>query len=274
MIVHPFLGTLGFDELEIMRDDGKVLHARGKELLIKSVMVAMKDMKTRGSAEQAHGGPSTTAATATLSRLQLIALRRQSGSAPSSSASSEQSLKQRATVVVDAFLNRKVDPVLLLERQLDRTNNNGSGIDWDKVKSNDLLYISSVFDSLEWWKEEGNSVYYHIFVAILGILGLPSTNAHQERTFSTCTWFDDALRQRLKEGRFEMAVLLAVNNAFLEDGSMPSDEEMKAIVEKVVKIYDDDSLLRVDLVELGLDANADDFLEASDSDADDQDLQR
>ena len=68
----------------------------------------------------------------------------------------------------------------------------------------------------------------------------------QERTFSTCTWFDDALRQRLKEGRFEMAVLLAVNNAFLEDGSIPSEEEMKKIVEKVVRIYDNDSLHRED----------------------------
>ena len=29
-----------------------------------------------------------------------------------------------------------------------------------------------------------------------------------------------------------MAVLLAVNNAFLEDGSIPSEEEMKKIVEK------------------------------------------
>ena len=67
-----------------------------------------------------------------------------------------------------------------------------------------------------------------------------------------------------------MAVLLAVNNAFLEDGSMPSEEEMKKIVKKVVRIYDNDSLHREDLVELGLDADADDFLEASDSDADDE----
>ena len=67
-----------------------------------------------------------------------------------------------------------------------------------------------------------------------------------------------------------MAVLLAVNNAFLEDGSIPSEEEMKKIVEKVVRIYDNDSLRRKDLVELGLDADADDFLEASDSDADDE----
>ena len=67
-----------------------------------------------------------------------------------------------------------------------------------------------------------------------------------------------------------MAVLLAVNNAFLEDGSIPSEEEMKKIVEKVVRIYDNDSLHREDLMELGLDADADDFLEASDSDADDE----
>ena len=270
MTVHPFLGTIGFDELEIMRRDGKDLRARGKELLLESVMAAMKNMKTRGSANQAHGGVSTTAATASMSKLQLLSLRRKSGSTSSPSASGGPSLEQRASVVVDAFMSRKVDPILLLQRQLSRTNKGDSGIDWDRVESKDLLYISSIFDSLEWWKEEGKILYYEIFVAILGILGLPSTNAHQERTFSTCTWFDDALRQSLKEGRFEMAVLLAVNNAFLEDGSIPSEEEMKKIVEKVVRIYDNDSLRRKDLVELGLDADADDFLEASDSDADDE----
>ena len=37
-----------------------------------------------------------------------------------------------------------------------------------------------------------------------------------------------------------------------------------------MRIYDNDSLRRKDLVELGLDADADDFLEASDSDADDE----
>ncbi len=40
---------------------------------------------------------------------------------------------------------------------------------------------------------------------------LPAANAFLERMFSTATWFDDLLRQNLGHDRFEMGVLLGVN---------------------------------------------------------------
>ena len=62
----------------------------------------------------------------------------------------------------------------------------------------------------------------------------------QERTFSTCTFFDDPLRQSLKDARFEMAVLLAVNEELLS-GEVTSEDEAKKIVEKVVAKFADDA---------------------------------
>ena len=45
----------------------------------------------------------------------------------------------------------------------------------------------------------------------------------------------------MKNGRFEMSILSAVNKAFLDDGNAPYDGEMKEIAEKVVSIYEEDS---------------------------------
>ena len=42
-------------------------------------------------------------------------------------------------------------------------------------------------------------------------MALPAANAFLERMFSTVTWFDDPLRQSLGHDRFEMGVLLGVN---------------------------------------------------------------
>ena len=51
--------------------------------------------------------------------------------------------------------------------------------------------------------------------------------------FSACTWFDDPLRQRLKDDCFEKAVLVAVNECLIS-GVSATKERVKAIVEKVV----------------------------------------
>ena len=42
-------------------------------------------------------------------------------------------------------------------------------------------------------------------------MALPAANAFLERMFSTATWFDDPLRKNLGHDRFEMGVLLGVN---------------------------------------------------------------
>ena len=78
-------------------------------------------------------------------------------------------------------------------------------IDWEKVYAFNLLYISSQFDVMEWWKSDGKKKYPLIALVALVILALPPSNAFLERIFGTCTWFDHHLRQRLKFSRYEMA---------------------------------------------------------------------
>ena len=110
--------------------------------------------------------------------------------------------------------------------------------DWQRVDVEDVLYISSKFDSLEWWNKVGRVSHKKVFYVAPIIIALPTHNGFQERTFSICTWFDSPVRQRLKGSRFEMAVLLAVNEGLLS-GDSPSEDQAKEIVtiaiQKVVK---------------------------------------
>ena len=70
-------------------------------------------------------------------------------------------------------------------------------VDWEKVNEVDVLYISSIFDSLEWWKAQGARNFPEIFRVALPISALPASNAFLERIFSACTYFVDPLRQSL-----------------------------------------------------------------------------
>ena len=88
--------------------------------------------------------------------------------------------------------------------------NNCDDIDWEKVKAKETLYISSLFDLCEWWKNVGRKIHPMIYPVLPSIIALPPSNAFLEHIFSACTWFDDPLRQRLKDKHFEMAVLIAV----------------------------------------------------------------
>ena len=65
------------------------------------------------------------------------------------------------------------------------------------------------------------------------IIALPPSNAFLERIFSACSWCDDPLLQRLKDDRFEKAVLIAVNESLIS-GVSTTKEKVKGIVETVV----------------------------------------
>lgn len=174
-----------------------------------------------------------------------------------------------AEEVVDSWFNMTVEPVTLLKEQYARKNAmidpdkvdwTKVGIDWDRVKANDTIYISSKFDLLEWWKNVGassTSQYRLIFPVVLIVTAVPASNGSQERTFSICTIFDDHLRQRLKPKRFEMAVLLAVNHAFLRS-KIPTEEECKDIVKKVISTFSTDPEFDPEK-DLGLDPEAENF---------------
>ena len=115
------------------------------------------------------------------------------------------------------------------------------GIDWTRVKKSEVLYISSIFDISEWWITVGHRDNHLVYLVVPSIVALLPSNSFQEPIFSACTWFDNPLRQRQKDGQFEMAVLLAVNEALLSC-KIPSEEEAREIVERVIVTFSSSSL--------------------------------
>jgi hypothetical protein len=95
------------------------------------------------------------------------------------------------------------------------------------------LYISKHFDLAKWWASEGNKKHVLLLCAVPAILSLPASNGHQECTFSTCTHFNDNLRQRLSAEKFEQLILLAANK---ENTSIkiPTEKEAQAIIEEAI----------------------------------------
>ena len=102
-------------------------------------------------------------------------------------------------------------------------NGKKNGIDFNKIKEHDIIYISKFFDVLEWWKIK-ESLYPELAVGACIVLGKPTHNAFQERVFSRGTYTDTKLRKQLKEESFEMSVLNAVNSSTIESNSIMIDE--------------------------------------------------
>eukprot|EP00956_Cyclotella_meneghiniana_P031764 scaffold84530_cov61-Cyclotella_meneghiniana.AAC.3 len=73
-------------------------------------------------------------------------------------------------------------------------------------------------------------------IAVPSILSIPAANDYQERIFSICQWMDVQRRGKAKDSRFEMSVLIAVNEVLLKS-EVSSDEEAQAIVEKVSEMF-------------------------------------
>lgn len=68
-------------------------------------------------------------------------------------------------------------------------------------------YIYKYFDVTRWWSEDGCRKFPYLALAASIVLGKPSHNGFQERVFSRGTYFDSALKQRMKEENFEKSVL-------------------------------------------------------------------
>ena len=83
---------------------------------------------------------------------------------------------------------------------------------------------------VEEWRPEVTSI--SIFIAVLPVIALPPSNAFVECIFSACTWFDDPLHQRLRPKRFKMAIFLDVNEILLLSEEIPTEDEVKQVVEK------------------------------------------
>jgi hypothetical protein len=93
----------------------------------------------------------------------------------------------------------------------------------------------------EWWASEGSKKHVLLSYAVPAILSLPASNGHQERTFSTCTHFNDNLRQRLSAEKFEQSILLAANKENISI-KIPTEEEAKTIIEEaIIKVTSNES---------------------------------
>lgn len=80
------------------------------------------------------------------------------------------------------------------------------------VTTKDPIYVGSLFNVLKWWKEEGQMRFPKIALAAMIILGKPYHNGFQERVFSTGTWTDGKLKQRLTSRNLELSVLDKINS--------------------------------------------------------------
>ena len=112
---------------------------------------------------------------------------------------------------------KAMDVVAKLNKQVQQLSSNKDNIEWEKVDRRDLLHISSVFDLSEWWHVVGHKAHVIVFHAVPLIISILSSNAHQECVFSACTYFDNTLLQNLKDERYEVKVLMAVNEHFMDD---------------------------------------------------------
>ena len=113
-------------------------------------------------------------------------------------------------------------------------------IDWRAVHRGDSLYLSKIFDVAKWWATRGRLQFPLVALVAPRVLARPSSNAYQERIFSSCTYFDAKLRNRLGPQRFEMAVLLTVNCVWMEEmlkAEPLSKEDVDEAAEEVLKFF-------------------------------------
>lgn len=275
-ITHPFLGTTGFDELKLLRsDDGESLYIKAQEVLKEEIIKRSNAKPTSVSTETVQMEDDEDEDVG-MSKIEKLARMRKNKArkqlAKKSSTSSDASVvEELAEQAVKEFGDSYFDPETELKDQLKRMGKSEDGIDWERVQNNDTLYISSIFDSLEWWKAVGRNKYPLVHRVVLAILPLPASNAFLERIFSTCTRFDDPLRNALRAKRFEIAVLLAVNEALLDDsGAVPTDDEAQNIVDKVISMFDKPGSGFSASIDLGIDRDDDDFQAKSDDEANDE----
>jgi hypothetical protein len=163
-----------------------------------------------------------------------------------------------------------------------------NGIDYKKIKENDVIYISKFFDVLEWWKIK-ESTYPELAVGACIVLGKPTHNAFQERVFSRGTYTDTKLRKQLKEESFEMSVLNSVNSRTLESCSdmielinnkvysdaidkKKKDELMAEEVANFIATRDQEPKFDIDIVEIEDTVNKDEVISVCSENTYDYDL--
>eukprot|EP00956_Cyclotella_meneghiniana_P032818 scaffold91636_cov36-Cyclotella_meneghiniana.AAC.4 len=237
---------MGFDQLETIRPaEGPIHRDTAKTMLIDAVANILKETPQSSQSETDNAEKDTSNATvsAPAGNSRIAMLRQMKAEARASESETQSTIpsgKEKATALVESYLNYNFDAIDELKKQLIRLGKDpkAENIDWATAEE-DCLYYSSKFNLLEWWKSVGRTKWPEVYLVFCIWVALPNSNGFQERIFSLCTWFDNPLRQSLKETRFEMAVLLAINDAFLSD-TAPSVEETKEILKKVVATFEEE----------------------------------
>ena len=105
-----------------------------------------------------------------------------------------------ASKVTEIFFEKDFDPQIQLKKKCKRMEKSSARIDQDRVKKNETFHVSSMFDSVEYQLNCGvqDNIFKLVFLVVPFTLSVSSSNSFQERTFFTCTWFDDSLRRSLK----------------------------------------------------------------------------
>ena len=112
-----------------------------------------------------------------------------------------------------------------------------SDIDWGRVSKMETLFIFSFFDVCELQLNVGCKPYHLVYILFPSIIVLLPLNGFLEHIFKACTWFDNQLRQRLKDLCFEMAILISVNDSLIR-GVVPTEEKAKAVIASVEAQFD------------------------------------
>lgn len=153
----------------------------------------------------------------------------QVGLTPGTSVGKKNSERRKAGIIVD--IKKDVEEYVahcrserFIKNALEQFGNakytqSNNGFDYYRITNQmmDGYYAQKYFDLMRWWSEEGNRRFKYVAKAASVVIGKPSHNGFQERVFSRGTYFDDALKQRLKEENFEKAVLNSLTQTKVVD---------------------------------------------------------
>eukprot|EP00986_Skeletonema_menzelii_P010506 scaffold5115_cov146-Skeletonema_menzelii.AAC.6 len=199
MISNPlFVAFLG--DIEVLREeDGKELVERAKQLfkdemkkVARKVPTANETTEDSSDSETEDDMTPCDPLQAALHRKRLAEKKKKKkkkNTTSSPNATDADDLEEVLMKRLQEYLDQEFDPEHELRMQYKRMGKDTNDIDWKRVKgvSPDILYISFKFDMLEWWKSQGKTKYWDVFVAGLPTMALPAANAFLERIFSTAT---------------------------------------------------------------------------------------
>ena len=247
MAINPLLATLGAQDilLYLGKNNGNKHVQKMKSLLRDAVgkfvtemleKEANENLATPTEEEDEHSDLEMDDDLHPLQRVEKARARAAKANT-SSAATATSTPEELISVAVDTWFDQDFNPEKELKAQRKRMKKLCDDIDWNRVNRKEALYISSVFNLCEWWKSVGRNTFRLVFLTVPSLLSVPSANDYQERVFSTCTWFDDPLRQRMKYERYEMAVLLAVNEKLLNNEELLNCNGTEEIVENVLSMF-------------------------------------